>query len=290
MKLVLTTCGMSDNIVRWIPHVAGFIPRQPNVSVLVCWDAKQSSLADRTGFGQVYYERLFRKLCRLQTQDVVQTVSVEYISFFHDSDEDFYAKLRRCDLFFFAGFTATSHAHTKNIFRRDDERMTLRRMAVANDVVTNKMAMWAVCGSAVACGITWSVGDGRASGRAWPKDTYQMLEILADGAVRYDSCSGAAGMTFTDDLTDWHISSGTGMIIVTDEQMQHGEAFVCVAGRGKYDAYKVQADRITQQMQAQLLRLNSMVTWYRSGRAHDSPAWCLCWGIGTWNCPGPDVL
>jgi hypothetical protein len=290
MKLVLTTRGISDNTVRSIPLVDGFIPRQPHVSICVCWDPKQTSLADRTGFDQVYYERLFKKLCQVQTQRVVKTVSVEYISFFHDSDADFYAKLRRCDLFFFAGFAPGSIRHIQNIFRRDDEGMTLRRMAVANYVTTNLMALWAVCGSAVACGMTWSVADGRASGRMWSENGYQMLGMLADGEVRYDKCSGPAEMTFTDDLRDFHISTGTGMIIVTDAQRQHGEAFVCDRNKENYRAYQVQADIITQKMQAQLQRLYSLVTWYRSGRPDDSPLWCLCWGTGICNVEGPDVL
>ena len=216
MKLLLTPVGPSDNVIKWIPPITGFIPRKQHVCVLVCFDGKDEEL-DRP-----YYERLFKKMCKLNN-NVVQSVSLEVISFF-EPDTDFYEKLHNCDFFFMAGFT--SHVkHVEAIFRRFDESMTLKRTEVANRVVTNKMAMWAVCGSAVSCGTFWDIRD---SGRVLPNSLYQMLEVLADGRICYDACSGPQGITVTDDLKEWHISSGTGLIIVTNDRLQHGESFVCV--------------------------------------------------------------
>lgn len=272
MKLLLTPVGPNDKVIDWIPRIAGFIPHKQHVCVLVCNDGKDYSPTIRTAFDRSYYERLFKKMCKLNN-NVVQTVSLEVISFF-EPDTDFYEKLHNCDFFFMAGFT--SHVeHVEAIFRRDDESMTLKRMAVANRVVTNEMAMWAVCGSAVSCGTSW---DMQVSCRVLPNSLYQMLELLADGHICYAACSGPQGITVTDNLKEWHISSGTGLIIVTNDRLQHGESFVCV--KKHYAEYQAQCVLITHKMVRQLEQLNSMVSHYRSEQAHNSQCWRLFWGTG----------
>ena len=270
MKLLLTPAGPRDKVIECIPRIAGFIPHHQHVCVLVCNDGKDRSPTIRTAFDTSYYERLFKKMCQLNNNDV-NTVSLEVISFF-EPDTDFYQKLDNCDFFFMAGFTSRVQ-HVEAIFMRDDESMTQKRMAVANRVVTNKMSMWGVCGSAVACGASWNIGF---SSRVLPNSSQQMLEILADGHVRYDS--GPQELTVTDNLKEWHISSGTGLIIVTNDRLQHGESFVCV--KPKYAEYQPKCVAITHKMVRQLERLNSMVSHYRSEQAHNSQCWRLFWGTG----------
>ena len=272
MKLLLTPVGPSDKVIKWIPLIAGFIPNKQHVCVLVCNDGKDYSPTIRAAFDRSYYARLFTNMCKLQS-NVVQTVSLEVISFF-DPDKDFYDKLDNCDFLFMAGFT-TDVRHVEAIFRRDDESMTLKRMRVANKVVTNEMAMWAVCGSAVACGTSWDI---QGSGRVLPNSLYQMLEVLADGRICYDACSGPQGITVTNNLREWHVSSGTGLIIVTNHGLQHGESFVCV--KNHRVASHAQCVTITRKMMRQLERLSSMVVRYRSEQAHNSRCWCLFWGTG----------
>jgi hypothetical protein len=46
-----------------------------------------------------------------------------------------------------------------------------------------------------------------------------MFEILADGHVDYQACSGAA-CTITADLKQWQITSGIGLLIVMTENRQ----------------------------------------------------------------------
>jgi len=273
MKLLLTPVGPSDRVIGWIPRIAGFIPTKQHVCVLVCNDGKDSSSNSCNPLDISYYERLFKKMCKLSNK-VVQTVSVEVISFF-EPDTDFYDKIHNCDFFFMAGFT-THVKHVEAIFRRDDESMTLKRMAVANNVVTNKMAMWGVCGSAVACGTSWDMQG--ISGRVLPNSLYQMLEVLADGYICYAACSGPQGITITDNLKQWHISSGTGLIIVTNDRLQHGESFVCV--KKHYNEYRAKCAAITRKMVIQLERLDSMVSHYRSEQAINSKGWFLFWGTG----------
>ena len=274
MRLCLTSVGPGDRVMAWIPRIDGFIPNKQHVRVLVCNDGKDTSPDERHTLDIPFYERLFTKMCKLNKYCTdVQTVTVEVISFF-DPDADFYKTLHDCDLFFMAGFT-TKVKHVEPIFLRHDKSMTLKRVAVANRVVTNKMAMWAVCGSAVSCGTSWDMRD---SDRVLPNSSYQMLEMLADGHICYEACVGPQGITVTEDLQEWHISSGTGLIIVTNDRLQHGEAFVCV--RRNYEAYQSKCDEITQKMVSQLKRLKLMVSVYRSGEAHDSQSWTLSWGTG----------
>ena len=165
--------------------------------------------------------------------------------------------------------------HVEAIFVRHNESMTGKRTEVANRVVTNEMAMWAVCGSAVACGTSWNL---RGSRRDLPHSTYQMLEVLADGEVCYDACSGPNNITITENLNEWHVSSGTGLIIVTNAMLQHGESFVCVTNQRA--AYQAPALAISHKMARQLERLNTMVSDYRSEQAHNSRCWRLFWGTG----------
>ena len=161
------------------------------------------------------------------------------------------------------------------IFLRHNESMTRKRTEVANRVVTNEMAMWAVCGSAVSCGTSWNY---RGTGRVLPHSSYQMLEVLADGHVCYDACSGPGGITVTENLKEWHISSGTGLIIVTNAMLQHGQSFVCVSSQ--HDAYHAPALAISHKMTEQLRRLHNMVSDYRSEQAPNSRCWRLFWGTG----------
>ena len=95
MRLLLTPEGPSDPVIESIPHIPGLIPLKPQVCFLVCNDGKDVSSTNRAKFDRVYYERLFKKLCKLVNK-AEQAVSLEVISFF-EPDTDFYAKLKNCD-------------------------------------------------------------------------------------------------------------------------------------------------------------------------------------------------
>ena len=273
MRLLLTPAGPSDNVIGWIPRVPGFIPEKQHVRVCVCNDGKKYGPSPVISIDTAYYQRLLTKLCK-SSNAVVETVSLQEISFFDESDAAFYEKLGDCDLFFMAGFT-TKVAHVEAIYKRGDESMSRKRHEVANRIVTNKMAYWGSCGSAVSCGTVWEMDS---SSRVLPKESYQMLETLADGRINYDACSGPYNVTVTDDLRVWHITSGTGLIIVMNDRVQHGEAFVCV--KRHYTAYQELCKRISEKTVLQLSRLYDMVSEYRSEPSSDSACWRLRWGPG----------
>ena len=149
--------------------------------------------------------------------------------------------------------------------------MSPKRHAVANRIVTNRMA----CGSAVSCGTVWNID---ISSIVLPEESFQMLETLADGRINYDACSGPVDVRITDDLREWHMTSGTGLIIVMGPSVKHGEAFVCV--KKHYIAYQELCDRISEKMERQLSRLYDMVSVYRSAPDSDSSCWRLRWGPG----------
>ena len=276
MKLLLTPVGPSDKVIAWIPSIPGFIPEKQHIQILACFDGKdvRSGLEiKRANVDWTYYKRLLGNLCK-NNNTCVKTVSLQPISFF-EPDTDFYEKLSRSDFFFMAGFTSLEK-RVEDIYRRDDPRMTLKRMAVANRVATNNMAMWAVCGSAISCGISWPCKTFPA--RVLPNSLFQMLEVLGDGHVCYDACSGPHAIKVTDDLRDWHISSGTGIIVVLDKRTCEGKAFRCVKPHAY--AYEQQCAVITAKTKLQLERLRSMVSRYRSDSNPDSPCWQLSWGTG----------
>ena len=106
-----------------------------------------------------------------------------------------------------------------------------------------------------------------------------MLETLADGRINYEACSGPAGVRITDDPREWHMTSGTGLIIVMKPGVKYGKAFVCV--KNHYTAYQELCDRISEKMARQLSRLYDMVDEYRSEPNPDSACWRLRWGPGT---------
>ena len=173
-----------------------------------------------------------------------------------------------------AGFT--SHVrHVEAIFVRHDESMARKRTEVANRVVTNEMAN---VGSLWQCGVLRHLLEFPSSRRVVPHSSYQMLEVLADGEVCYDACSGPNNITITENLNEWHISSGTGLIIVTNAMLQHGQSFVCVSSQR--DAYHAPALAISHKMTEQLRRLHNMVSDYRSEQAPNSRCWRLFWGTG----------
>ena len=184
MRLMLTPQGPSDSIVELIPPITGFIPQREHVRFLWCNDGKDLSSTCRGEVNKDYYARLFLKLCT-RNNDTVRSVCVTFISFF-DTDDDFCAKLNNCDVFFMAGFT-TRVQHVEAIYRRQCVSMMMKRMELANRVVTNRISLWAVCGSAVCCGNCWNY-DG--SLRTMPNTSHEFLGILADGQVWYHENPG----------------------------------------------------------------------------------------------------
>ena len=280
MKVLLTPVGANDKVIELIPRNCGLIPEQAHVNVVICGDGKLMALAangaTRPVFLDEYYTRLFTKLCKLGNEDVVRTVSVVETSFF---DDDFHVKIGNADFFFMAGFT-TGTPIVERIFRRDDQQMTLKRHAIANRIARNQMSYWGVCGSAVACGVSWDMPD--FSSRVLPPQKFQMLEVLADGYVDYQAAVGAGGVRVTPDMAQWHITGGTGCVIVATPARQYGEAFVCVRGKkgGSYWGYLAACNEITAKMQSQIKRLNSCVSYFRSSPRLDARLWRICWGSG----------
>ena len=269
---MVTPEGLSDSVVEWIPRVDGLIPRKQHVIVLLCNDGKDTATdKTMTPLKLAYFTRLLTKLCQLNN-DAVNTVAVTEISFF-EPVHTFHEKLRNADFFFMAGFTKKVD-HVVGIFRRDDPIMFMKRVAVANKVVTNTMSLWAVCGSAMVCGHIWRDGF---SSRTMPAASHQMLEMLADGYVDYASSSGG-NVTVNDDLRSFQICSGTGLVIVTSDTMQHAEAFRCVRGsKGKKGTYHAIAARITAKLQLQIQRLSTMASFYYDGNGN---LWSLHWRTG----------
>jgi hypothetical protein len=277
MKVLLTPVGPSDKVVEWIPRNCGLIPSQAHVNIVICGDGKLTNAS--FGCRRIdpldleYYKRLMFKMCKLGN-DVVETVTCVAISFFEDEDV-FHNKVRIADVFFMAGFTSMSPIIEK-VFCRSDHSMTLKRHAVGNRIARNKMSFWGVCGSAVACGVSWDMSS--ISSRVLQHQKYQMLEVLADGNVDYQSSSGAGNIQVTQDMTQWHITSGTGCVIVATPATRHGEAFVCV--KKGYTAYQEKCNEITAKMKLQIERLYSCASYYRSDSQVNSHVWRLLWGTG----------
>ena len=170
MKLLLTPRA-TQNVVEEIPVVPGFIPVKSDVHILCCMDGQTFNEHHHVPFDYPYYTELFLKLCT-RNNHVVQRVHLSVISFFEGSANEFAERLRTCDLFFFAGFNRHAE-HVESIFKKTDESMNEKRTAVANRVVTNQMAMWAVGASAIFCGSLWNCQFG-----GMPSTTHVMFGLL----------------------------------------------------------------------------------------------------------------
>ena len=94
----------------------------------------------------------------------------------------------------------------------------------------------------------------RAVGGRPPVGAAVLLELLADGKVIYQTSCGPSDVEVTADLREWHITSGTGLMIVTSAEQRAASAFVCVKSRR--DAWEHSCARITEKVQQQLHRLN----------------------------------
>ena len=81
------------------------------------------------------------------------------------------------------------------------------------------MAMWGVCGSAVACGARWDTFS--ISTKKMPVDTFQTFDILHDCVVGYQSSCGPS-VEVCNDGAKWHTSSGTGIITITFTEVKGG--------------------------------------------------------------------
>ena len=275
MKLMLTPEGRNDSVVERIPKVVGLVPRKDHVIVLLCNDGLDTaSCKTMTPLQLANFRRLLTKLCQLNN-DSVKSVAVITISFF-EPGSSFHEKVKNADLFFMANFTHNVD-HVEGIFRRHDAIMRMKRMAVANKVVTNTMSLWAVGGAAMACGAFWR------NSRRMPVCSHQMLAILADGYVDYTTGFGG-NVPLTNALRSFQISGGTGLVIVTTDTIQHAEAFRCAntGTKGKKWIYHNNAARITAKLQLQIQRLRSMVSLYHDGHGN---LWSLHWGTGhvAWN-------
>ena len=269
MRVLLTPVGPRDKVIEWIPRNCGLIPETAHVTVAMCFDTYGRDV------DVPYQTRLLTKLCT-RANSVVKSVTCVQISWFENFD-DFKDKLDNADVFFMSGFTGSSPI-IERIFCRTDFSMTLKRHAVSNRICRNLMAYWGVCGSAIASGCSWDKGAAKISSRTLPAQNFQMLEILADGYVDYQSSAGAEGIQVTSDMTEWHITSGTGCVIVATPERRHGQAFVCV--KNNYTAYNARCTALTGKLQSQIGRLYHCVSYYRSGLAANSSLWRLFWGSG----------
>lgn len=267
MKLLLTPVGLGDPVIDGMPDLDGLIPATVVVTVLVCNDGRNDAhlnpCLDRT-----YLTRLFLKLCNKGNRTVTN-IRLMQISFFEPYDL-FFAKLRLCDIFYMAGFTSKV-THVEPIYLRGDPDMTLKRHAVANRCVTNSMLFWAVCGSAVSCGMRWDI---TWSSRTLPPADYQMFEMLADGRVDYQACSGAV-CQITEDLAEWHITSGIGLMIVVTPTLQTAKAFCCV--KKQRSAYHQICAQMQPKLSRQVRRLATLTDEYRTV---DGATWRFHWGNG----------
>jgi len=267
MKLLLTPMGPSDPVTESVPTLHGLIP-ESYVTVLVCIDGKTQTGVVRPLLDVTYYTRLFTNLCN-KGNGIVRSINLMQISFF-DPYDLFLAKLLLGDIFFMAGFT--SHVDdVEPIYARGNPDMTRKRHAVANRCVTNKTLFWGVCGSAVGCGMRWDLSW---SSRTLTPLAFQMFEILGDGNVDYQACSGAA-CKITDDLTQWHITGSIGLLIVITETRQAAIPFCCVKKK-RWDIHntcKLMEPKLLQQVQ----RIAAMTSYYMTA---NGAAWRLHWGSG----------
>jgi hypothetical protein len=267
MKVLLTPMGPSDPVIGSVPSLEGLIPEN-DVTVLVCLDGKTETSGVRAPLDVAYYTRLFRKLCNKEN-GIVRNINLMQISFF-DQYDLFLAKLHLCDIFFMAGFTSRVK-HVEAIYARRNPDMTRKRHAVANRCVTNMMLFWGVCGSAVGCGTEWEMF---LSSRILSPPNFQMLELLADGRVDYQACSGPA-CTITGDLTEWHITSGIGLLIVMTEHRQAAIPFCCVK-KNRWEhgkTCKLMEPKLIEQVQ----RMATLASEYMTD---NGKKWRLHWGTG----------
>jgi hypothetical protein len=101
-----------------------------------------------------------------------------------------------------------------------------------------------------------------------------MFEILADGHVDYQACSGAA-CTITADLTQWHITSGIGLLIVMTEKRQAAIPFCCVK-KNRWEhgkTCKLMEPKLIEQVQ----RMATLASEYMTD---NGKKWRLHWGTG----------
>jgi hypothetical protein len=103
---------------------------------------------------------------------------------------------------------------------------------------------------------------------------FQMLELLADGRVDYQACSGPA-CTITGDLTEWHITSGIGLLIVMTEHRQAAIPFCCVK-KNRWEhgkTCKLMEPKLIEQVQ----RMATLASEYMTD---NGKKWRLHWGTG----------
>ena len=245
MKLILTPAGPSDRMHdTWIPKTDDFLPAKEGVAICLWFDGKRRWAGELVVVDWKLYNRIWLKLCKRHSNGAVQRVNLIDISFFEE-ERMFIDKIITCVFSFMSGFTA-SVTLIQQVFLRTDMKMSCMRQTIINRVLCNDMAMWGVCGSAVACGCEWDMFT--ISTRRMPVQNYQTFNILHDCMVDYQSSNGK-DVNVCRDVTKWHLSSGTGTNIPCSHAKRGASAFTCVKQARQY---KPIAAEITANLSKQL--------------------------------------
>lgn len=282
MKLLMTSVGLSDQMVDTLASEAimkYFLPQKRAIAIAWCNDGKEvgsgaSAMPAATiRQHQTSFERLWNYTHyphRNRTGEHAIRVTIEQVSFWDDY-EDFARKVDTCDLFFMAGFT-NQVRHVEHIFC--DPGMEEKRSLVANLCVTNKIACWGVCGSAVSLGCSWTLESRKPS-----MVNAQLFGMLGPhGTVVYSD--DPADLT---DVNTWHITSGTSACVVLTPDACVASAFRTVGKtNSKKMFYYYLAEKINETMQDKIRHLavaTSVYHWQDGARQFQ---WQLCWGTGAW--------
>lgn len=221
MRIICSPCGLSDTLVDvWLPKVPDFLPAKKLIIIAVCADGKRKKPGGPTGIKWDEYERQLLKMSRRLSDNQVQDVKMIQVSFW---DDDFVGKVVSCDWFVMCGFTG-GEKFIEAVWQKNHEGMTRKRRLVAARVQCNHMAMWGVCGGAVVMGMNWREG---LSWRTLDPRKFQLFEILPGKDIHYQAASGPDNVKLDNDPDVFVITSGTGIIMVTNETKRWASAFCC---------------------------------------------------------------
>ena len=196
---------------KWIPKVPDFLPAKEVIIIAICLDGKRKVPGGQTKIDLLDCRRMLRKMSRRLSDNQVLDVRLEEVSFWDDAAE-FTRKIVNCDWFVMCGFTGGERL-IDEVWLRNHAEMRRKRQLVTARVQCNHMAMWGVCGSAVAMGNRWQTDFSR---RRLDPRTHQMLEILPGCEMNYQSSSGPA-LIIDDNMDKFQITSGSGIIMVATE-------------------------------------------------------------------------
>ena len=156
--------------------------------------------------------------------------------------------------------------------------MERRRRVVRNRVQCDHMAMWGVCGSAIAMGNEWKADFSK---RKIDPNRTQFFEVLPGCCMHYQANSGPHGVKVCNDPYVFVTSSGTG---ITGTR-QWALAFPCAT---KGNAYAPVCQRINDKLPSQLQFFQDRYLYFSRREAElRNEVWRLHWITGHLECLNP---